>query len=170
MLPSEYIAGIVLPTVDEYLAATGDLRRAILACVVTFHVRDYLAAASGCPLGEVERRIKALCAFSFDVVEGVCNGSKHVRNTRGDFKFTPGDEKPVSAFALGVAGAGLDEGRWDIPGLEVSIRASADLLTCAFATCSGQSARPFPRSSRAWISRATEKSPAAVGGPTLSER
>lgn len=121
MLPSEYVSEIVLPTVDEYLTATGDLRRAILACVVTYHVRDYLAAAIGCETWEVNLRIKALCgAFSLDVVEGVCNGSKHVRNTKhGDFKFTPGDEKPISVFALDVAGSGLDEGRWDFPCLAV---------------------------------------------------
>jgi hypothetical protein len=91
MVPSEYVSEIVLPTVDEYLAATGNLRRAILACVVTYHVRDYLAEAGICSRTEVDRRIKALCgAFSFDVVEGVCNGSKHFRNTgRGDFKYTP---------------------------------------------------------------------------------
>jgi hypothetical protein len=134
MLPFEYVSEIVLPTVDEYLAATGDLRRAILARGVTYHVRDYLAAASGCSMGEVDRRIRALCAFSFDVVEGICNGSKHVRNTRGDFKFTPGDEKPIPVFALDVVGAGFDEGRFDIPGLEVEHqgqRAFIDFCLCA---------------------------------------
>jgi hypothetical protein len=120
MLPSEYVSEIVLPTVDEYLAATGDLRRAILACVVTYHVRDYLAAASGCSKGEVDRRIGALCAFAFDVVDGVCNGSKHFRNTeRGDFKFTPGDEKSIPVAAWDVPGAGWDMARWDIPGLQI---------------------------------------------------
>jgi hypothetical protein len=132
MLPSEYVSEIVLPTVDEYLAATGDLRRAILACVVTYHVRDYLAAASGCRMGEVDRRIKALSAFSFDVVEGVCNGSKHVRNGQGDFNFSPGDEKSIPVFAFDVRGR--DEARWDIPGLEVEQqgrRAFIDFCLCA---------------------------------------
>jgi hypothetical protein len=135
MLPSEYVSEIVMPTVDEFLATTGDLRRAILACVVTHHVRDYLALASGCGTWEVDRRIKALCAFSFDVVEGVCNGSKHVRNTKhGDFKFTPGDEKPIPIFAFDVAGSGWGEARWDIPGLEVEHqgrRAFIDFCLCA---------------------------------------
>ena len=136
MLPSEYVSEIVLPTVDEYLAATGDLWRAILACVVTYHVRDYLAAAGICSKTEVDRRIKALCgAFSVDVVEGVCTGSKHVRNTdRGDFKFTPGDEKPISVFALDVAGSGLDEGRFDTPCLGVEHqghRQCIDVCLCA---------------------------------------
>jgi hypothetical protein len=135
MLPSEYVSEIVIPTVDEYLAATGDLRRAILACVVTYHVRDYLAEAGICSRTEVDRRIKALCAFSFDVVEGVCNGSKHVRNTkRGDFKFTPGDEKSIPVAAWDVPGAGWDMGRLDIPGLAVEHqgqRVFIDFCLCA---------------------------------------
>ena len=118
MLPSEYVSEIVLPTVDEYLAATGDLRRAILACVVTYHVRDYLAAAIGCETWEVDRRIRPLTAFSFDVVQGVCNGSKHVRNRHGEFKFTPGDEKTISVLAWDVP-VSEDMARWEIPGLEV---------------------------------------------------
>jgi hypothetical protein len=145
MVPSEYVSKIVLPTVDEYLAATGDLRRAILACGVTYHVRDYLAAASGCSKGEVDRRIKAICAFSFDVVDGVCNGSKHVRNTdRGDFKFSPGDEKSVPAFAFDVPGSGWGEARWDKPGLEVEHqgrREFIDICLCAVLVAIG---RAFP--------------------------
>ena len=135
MSPSVYLNQIIFPTVDEYLAATGDLRRAILACVVTYHVRDYVAEEGICSKTEVDRRIKALCTFSFDVVEGVCNGSKHVRNTKhGDFKFTPGDEKPIPIFAFDVAGSGWGEARWDIPGLEVEHqgqRAFIDFCLCA---------------------------------------
>ena len=141
MLPSQYVSEIVLPTVDEYLAATGDLRRAILACGVTYHVRDYVAEEGICSRTEVDRRIKALCTFSFDVVEGVCLGSKHVRNTqRGDFKFTPGDEKSIPVFAFDVAGSGWNEARWEIPVWRLSIRAIASLSTRAFAPCSAHSA------------------------------
>src|SRR3984957_6335033 len=132
MLPSEYCSAIVLPTVDEYLAATGDLRRAILACVVTYHVRDYLAEAGICSRTEVDRRISG--AFSFDVVEGVCNGSKHVRNRQGDFKFTPGDEKSIPVFSLDVAGAGVDGGPLGISCLEVEhrgYRQCIDVCLCA---------------------------------------
>jgi hypothetical protein len=135
MLPSQYVSEIVLPTVDEYLAATGDLRRAILACGVTYHVRDYVAEEGICSRTEVDRRIKALCTFSFDVVEGVCLGSKHVRNTqRGDFKFTPGDEKSIPVFAFDVAGSGWNEARWEIPGLEIEhqgYRVFIDPCLCA---------------------------------------
>jgi hypothetical protein len=145
MFPSEYVSRIVLPTVDEYLAATGDLRRAILACVVTHHVRDYLAEAGICSRSEVDRRIQALDAFSFDVVDGVCNGSKHVRNTdRGDFKYSPGDERPVPIFALGVAGAGLDEGRWSIPGLEVEHQGRREFIDVCLCAMLGAIGLAFP--------------------------
>jgi hypothetical protein len=145
MLPSEYVSEIVLPTVDEYLAATGDLRRAILACVVTYHVRDYLAEAGICSRSEFDRRIRALCAFSFDVVEGVCNGSKHVRNTiRGDFKYSPGDEKPIPVFAFDVAGAGFDEGRLDIPGLEVEHQGQRVFIDFCLCTVLGATGLAFP--------------------------
>jgi hypothetical protein len=157
MLPSEYVSEVVLPTVDEFLAATGELRRAILACVVSYHVRDYLAKASGCSMGEVDRRIRAMSAFSFDVVEGVCNGSLHVRNTKhGKFKFTPGDEKPILYSLLMRRGRGWMRPASTFPVWRSSIRAGAHLSTCAFAPCSAQSAWSFPRSSRAWTLKATE--------------
>ena len=146
MLPSEYVSEIVIPTVDEYLAATGDLRRAILACVVTYHVRDYLAGAGICSKTEVDRRIKALCgAFSFDVVDGVCNGSKHFRNTgRGDFKFTPGDEKSIPVFALDKAGSGLDEGRFDIPCLAVEHQSYSICIDVCLCVVLGTVGLAFP--------------------------
>ena len=145
MPPSVYLNQIILPTVDEYLAVTGDLRRAILACGVTYHVRDYLAEAGICSRTEVDRRIQALFAFSFDVVEGVCLGSKHVRNTkRGDFKFTPGDEKPIPGFALDEAGSGLDEARWDIPGLEVEHQGHRLFIDFCLCAVLGAVGRAFP--------------------------
>ncbi len=145
MSPSVYLNQIILPTVDEYLAATGDLRRAILACVVTYHVRDYLAAVSGCSKEEVDRRIRALCAFSFDVVEGVRTGSKHVRNTkRGDFQFTPGDEKSIPVFAFDVVGSGWDEARWDIPGLEVEHQGQRLFIDFCLCAVLGAVGRAFP--------------------------
>jgi hypothetical protein len=145
MSPSVYLNQIILPTFDEYLAATGDLRRAILACVVTYHVRDYLAAAVSCSKAEVDQRIRALCAFSFDVVEGVCNGSKHVRNTkRGGFKFTPGDEKPIPVFAFDVPGSGWDVGRWDIPGLEVEHQGQRLFIDFCLCAVLGAVGRAFP--------------------------
>jgi len=145
MSPSVYLNQIVLSTVDEYPAATGDLRRAILACGVTYHVRDYLAAVSSCARGEFDRRIRAQCASSFDVVDGVCNGSKHVRNTdRGDFKFTPGDEKSIPVFAFDVPGSGWNDARWDIPGLEVEHQGQRLFIDFCLCAVLGAVGRAFP--------------------------
>ena len=119
MTPAEYMTEVVLPTVDEYLLARADLRRAVLACIVVWHVRDYLKKAVGLGLGDVDTKMKTLCEFSFDVIEGIANGSKHFRNSRGAFHFTPGDERRVPVAAFDVPGAGWDQGRWDVPGLRV---------------------------------------------------
>jgi hypothetical protein len=143
VLPLEYVSKIVLPTVDEYLAATGDLRRAILACVVTYHVRDYLAEAGICSKNETDQRIQALCASSYDVVEGICNGSKHVRNTnRGDFKFTPGDEKTIPAFAWNVTP--WNEARLGTPGLEVEHHGQRGFIDFCLCAVLGALGRAFP--------------------------
>jgi len=118
MLPAEYVSEIVLPTVNEYLAAMGDRRRGYLACIASYHVRDYLHRAEGVGKLEIDRRMREKCAISFDVVEGISNGSKHCGNDRGDFRFAPGAEEVVLPFAFDVGG-GFDHSRWDVPGLVV---------------------------------------------------
>ena len=134
MTPAEYTTEVVLPTVDEYLLARADARRAILACIVAWHIRDYLKQALGTPLSHVDASMNALCSFSYQVLEGVANGSKHFRNDRGEFHFTPGDEKQVPIFAFDVPGAGWGEGRWDVPGLQIEHqgkRVFVDFCLCA---------------------------------------
>lgn len=135
---------VVLPTVDEYLLARADLRRAVLACIVVWQVRDYLKQALGLGLGDVDTKMKTLCESSFDVIEGIANGSKHFRNNRGAFHFTPGDERRVPVAAFDVPGAGWDQGRWDVPGLKVEHQgqpAFVDLCLCAVV---GSFGRAFP--------------------------
>ena len=144
MTPAEYITEVVLPTVDEYLAARGDVRRAVLACIVSWHTRDYLKQALRLGLADVDEKMDGLCKFSYDVVEGIANGSKHFRNTKGDFHYTPGDEKHVPAFAFDVPGAGWNQGRWEVPGLEVEHqrqRVFVDFCLCAVI---GSLGRAFP--------------------------
>ena len=91
MTPHEYATAIVVPTVREFLMERGDLRRAFLACVATYHLVDYLAhahAASNSSKAasekakneaahEIRSAVRAVCALSFDVVQGICNGTKH---------------------------------------------------------------------------------------------
>jgi hypothetical protein len=149
MLPAEYMSQIVLPTVDEYLAATGDRRRAYLACIATYHVRDYLTRAEGAVSKheiersnrEIERKMRGACAHSFDVVEGICNGSKHCGNSRDDFLFAPGAEEAVPVFAFDVPGSGWGVSRWDMPGLLVEHnghRVFVDYSVCAALSAYGQ--------------------------------
>jgi hypothetical protein len=141
MLPAEYMSQIVLPTVDEYLATTGDRRRAYLACIATYHVRDYLARAEDVSVGEIERNMRGVCANSFDVVEGICNGSKHYRNDYDDFLFAPGSEQAIPVLELDVPGSGLDVSRFDVPGLLVEHnghRMFVDMSVCAALAAYGQ--------------------------------
>jgi hypothetical protein len=42
MTPRQYRGEIVLPTLHEYEETTNSRRRAYLACIVVFHLRDYL--------------------------------------------------------------------------------------------------------------------------------
>jgi hypothetical protein len=112
------MSSIVLPTVDEYLAATDDQRRAYLACITTYHVRDYLARAEGVKKTIISESMRSVCANSFDVVEGICNGSKHCGNTHDDFRFAPGAEQVIPSTGYGVGGYGV--GRYSgVPGLVV---------------------------------------------------
>jgi hypothetical protein len=45
MTPSEYVGRIVVPTIKEALDTPGDRRRNYLACIVTYHIVDYLVVA-----------------------------------------------------------------------------------------------------------------------------
>ena len=124
MTPQEFASIVVMPTVREFLDARGDLRRAILACIAVYHLPEYMAAAA-IPDQASKRAIKAaretevdairgginaVCAPSLAVVRGICNGSKHANAVR---------PTTVPVFALDVPGAGWDQGRFDVPGLEV---------------------------------------------------
>jgi hypothetical protein len=145
MSPSEYVTKIVCPNADEYLSDTGDLRRAVNACGAAYHIGDYVAHARGCSKSDVDRAIKQLCSPSWDVIEGVCNGSKHVRNTsHGDFKFTPGDERPIPVFAFDVPGSGWNQARWEIPGLEVDHQGNRLFIDFCLRTVLGAFGRAFP--------------------------
>ena len=162
MLPSEYMSEIVLPTVDEHLKAMGDRRLAYLACIATYHVRDYLSRAGAGDTGAIVAQMRGVCANSFDVVEGICNGSKHCGNSRDDFLFAPGAEQVIPVFAFGVPGSGWGVSRWDVPGLLVEHkghRMFVDHCVCAVLSTTGNSTR---RTSRRLTSKHTE--PGCPGG------
>jgi hypothetical protein len=124
MQPSFYFSDIVLPTVQEFLVARNDRRRAYLACITAFHICDYIVRAESPSLDQAAmlkllyEALRSECAPSFFVIQGICNGSKRAGADR-NYRFDPGSERDVPVFAFDIPGAGLDQGRWDVPGLEV---------------------------------------------------
>ncbi len=88
MTPAEYMDEIVIPTLREFRDERRSRRRAYLACIAVFHVKDHLKKAGE---KDVEKTMSATCGVAFDVVRGVCNGTKHVGT----------DERHVVAFRAG---------------------------------------------------------------------
>lgn len=62
-------------TLREFRDERRSRQRAYLACIAVFHVKDHLRKA-----GEkgVEPTMRGACGAAFDVVRGICNGTKHV--------------------------------------------------------------------------------------------
>jgi hypothetical protein len=106
MTPSEYASIVVVPTVREYLSAMGDQRRAYLACIATYHLTDYLAKAINTNPNVVIENMRGVCANSFNVVQGICHGSKHCGRTGGIYKFQPGAEEVIAPAGYGSGGYG----------------------------------------------------------------
>ena len=120
MRPAEFAEVVVLPTVKEHLAARDNRRLAYLACIATYSLVEYLARAeAGTDMSkaaldrardEIGKRIRAVCTPAYEVVQGICNGTKHAGSDRRPFPFTPGDEflvdlqrtYSVPPFALGT--------------------------------------------------------------------
>lgn len=109
MTPATFADVVVVPTVREYLVARGDRRLAYLACIATYSLVEYVTraeaggGASKASLDkakdDVGKAIRAICAPAYEVVQGICNGTKHAGSDRGQFPFTPGDEVVVDLHA-----------------------------------------------------------------------
>lgn len=119
MITREYVEVVVVPTVREALAERADRRRAYLSCIATFHVLDYLAAPSrGLDFERIKSDTRAACPPSFDVVQGIANGSKHAGGKSRQWVI-PGTERDIPIFALDSPGTGWGQGRLGVPGLGV---------------------------------------------------
>jgi hypothetical protein len=119
MTPAAYVETIVIPTLREAMAARNDRRPNYLACIVIFHVLDYIAAARGERVGPVRGAVERTGTAVFEVVRGICNGTKHAGNRSGDFRHQPGSEREFKPFGFGPDCGGFGDGRWDHPGLGV---------------------------------------------------
>jgi hypothetical protein len=120
MTPADYMNEIVIPTLREFRHERRSRRRAYLACIAAFHLKDHLKKA-----GEtgIEATMRRSCGVAFDVVRGVCNATKHVETDGSHvIAFRAGDDtdRPPGVWGEAV----WDVSRWDDPvgGREVSHR------------------------------------------------
>ena len=85
MNPKDYFIELVEPTYREFLTDETDVRRAILACMVTYHMVDAIA---------VERDIEPRVAFAeiaaacptYSVIKSICLAAKHISPTQKGFE------------------------------------------------------------------------------------
>ena len=121
MTPACYLALIVFPTLAEFTADPSDRRRAYLACIVAAHTVDYVVRAGAGSKAEIHGRVRAQGQFAgecLDLVEAVCNGTKHAApDRRASFQFAPGREHLFKANGLGAVLASRHQPRWGRPGL-----------------------------------------------------
>ena len=127
MSPSEYASHIVLPTVREFLSVLDDTRRAYLACIATFHLVDYVARAENVKASQIAKNMQKESGDDFDIVEGICNGSKHCGRDWGEYRHLPGSETALGPISYGSGFYG--KGRYGgLPGLLVQHRGKDFLI------------------------------------------
>jgi hypothetical protein len=70
MTPAEFMDEIMVPTLREFRDERRSRRRAYLACIAVFHLKDHLSKA-----GEkgIEAAMRSECGIAFDVVRGPIN-------------------------------------------------------------------------------------------------
>jgi hypothetical protein len=108
LTPSEFATEIVVPTVREFRDDRRSRRRAYLACMVTYHLKDYLQKSDV----DVEAAMKTFGGSrAFEVVRAVCTAAKH--------KVFAGDKHPDNIpFSAGDdydrPPATWDEAVWDL--------------------------------------------------------
>lgn len=108
MTPKEYLEEIVLPTVADYERDTQSRRLAYVACIVTYHMADYLKKAG---VESLHRDMAENCDAAWSVVGAVANGAKHKDNhrSRQPFKFVAGTDQYRPPAAIGLLECGWSE-------------------------------------------------------------
>jgi hypothetical protein len=99
---------IVLPTFHEYEEATYCRRRAYLACIVVFHLADYLKkAGANDPAGMMRRQ----CLKGWQIVHAVATGAKHWDNldNPNPLKFSAGTDDYRPPGVVGEMECGWSE-------------------------------------------------------------
>ena len=110
MTPTEYINEIVEPTIREFHDERRCRRRAYLACIVTYHITDYLENVlekAGEDKQQVRRKMKEACPDAFESVRSICNGTKHVETDKRHvipFKAGSDWDRPQCMAGIGQVG------------------------------------------------------------------
>lgn len=104
MTPAAYMTSIVVPCIKDFRDHPRSRRHAYIACIVLFHLKDYLKRN-----GEagVEQVIRKTHAIAFDAVRGVCNGTKHVSTDASHaVQFAAGQDwdRPPAFFGTAIFG------------------------------------------------------------------
>jgi hypothetical protein len=105
MKPSDFMNEIVVPRLQDFRNDRRSRRRAYLACIAVFHVKDHLKKAEETG---VETAVRKAAGFAFDVVRAVCNGSKYLKTDASHpIGFRAGDDWYRPPAIAGVMIVGL---------------------------------------------------------------
>jgi hypothetical protein len=129
MTPAEYVNDIVVPTAREFRDEPRSQRRAYLACMVIFHIKDHLQRAKA---RQVENAIRGATGDAFDVVRDVCNGTKHPFIDRNDpSRFVAGADWDRPPGRAGELECGVSQIGDPVGGREIAVGTDrADLYQC----------------------------------------
>jgi len=95
MTAVEYLSAIVEPTIAEFEADPTDRRRAILACLVTFHTVDYMTRPRG--TGQIRSEFGRQ-SNDFALIDRVAHAAKHVQS--GNDAASEAHKRPLSVDQL----------------------------------------------------------------------
>ena len=101
MDPEEYLSTMVRPTLREYAEDRSSVRRAFLACVVTFHTIDYIA--NGEKPAVLRSRVRKECP-SFILIDRVAHAFKHASTGNLRDEVQPLKSKQVRSRSSAIFG------------------------------------------------------------------
>ena len=111
----DYYDRVVIPTVGEFSSNNKDIRHALLACMATLHLVDYVMQNRELDPKKADGMVSEFYAaaaaadgnFAFCVVRGFALASKHCRLARGSLEgFHSGDHMIAYPAFAGVMRAG----------------------------------------------------------------
>jgi hypothetical protein len=128
MTPSQYLQEIVLPTVRDFRDERRSRRRAYLACIVTYHLKDYLVKA-GWPEDHVGQAMRLIGNDGpYDTVHSICNAAKHCGHDRAhNVSFVVGTDYDRPPAIAGAMIAGLSIVGDGTGGREIPFRGGVDI-------------------------------------------